>query len=299
MYQTQQTLRSRFLFFDFVYAFIQFLGQTSILISLSALSITCITMMMVGKQPTWDMMVLPFLCTFCVYNFDRLADTETDLQSTPERVRLLKRYRYWLRFAVAVAFFCMVGLALTSGLLTLFITLAFPMAGVLYVLPIFRFGRIRRLKDVPLLKSFYVPACWCLLVVLAIHLGQVRWFQPGILFVFAFVYLRIFLGAIIGDIRDIEADRAAGIQTLAGFLGLARSYQMLNWLYILTFVFIVIVVYAAGIPYIALALIPSCLFGYLVFRLSCIQLQHGEFLANFYDFEYISYAPMLQIFYFL
>ena len=287
---TQPISRARLSIPNFVYAFIQFIGQTSILIALGALGITCASAVLLGKQPTWEMALLPFLCTYCVYNFDRLSDKSgADQQSTPQRTAAIKRCQRWMKISVIAAFLSMIGLALSGGLLTLLITLAFPLTGMLYVLPILPFHQIKRLKDIPLLKSFYVPACWCLLVVLALHLGQIDWFQPATLFIFAFVYLRIFLGASIGDIRDLDADRAVGVQTLTGFLGLARSHRMVTALHLFSPILVITAVWAAWVPVTALGLIAPCLFGFWVYKLFCAQPENREFLGYFYDIEYISY----------
>jgi 4-hydroxybenzoate polyprenyltransferase len=280
----------------FIITCLGWLTRSAVLLALGAASFTCAAVTLAGGRPRWIIAAIPFCCTYAVYNFDRLADRSgTDSMSTPGRARVVQVYRGWLWGSVLGALAIGIVLAAGEGWIVLALTLAFPLSVVAYVVPLLPFERIRRLKDVPLLKSFYVPGCWCLLVLLGARLAHISWLHPATMFMFGFMYLRIFTGALVGDLRDEHADRAAGIQTLIVGLGRQRSHLLIHGVNLLMLPFIALGVLMGWIGPTVVALAPAVAFGYSVFIWCWRRPERREFLCDIYDFEFAALFPLVWL----
>lgn len=276
-----------------IYMFVRFLGQSAISISLSAASIACLVPLLFGQSPSWLTAAIPFMFTYVVYNFDRLVDV--DMVANPERSKALRRNRAWLGATMVLCLLGTVGLSLAQGFRIFAFVMAFPLASAAYVLPLLPFGKIRRFKDVPGLKAFYVAGVWCLLVPLAIELTGSRWSNGPFLFILAFLYLRIFIGASIGDLRDVKADVAAGVMTLVGLLGERRSHKLLDFLNAVSILVLVVATSTGWAPPAVLALIPSCLLSVTVQLAFRRFPSHRELLCDVIDIEYLSFFPLVLL----
>lgn len=272
----------------------RFLGQISVWISLGAASICGAAAVLMSSSFRWELFVIAFGCAYAVYNFDRVADrTGADEKTMPARSQTIRQHMSWIRASVIVALLVACGVALHLGIDVLLIAAAFPVASIAYVLPILPIRTMPRLKDVPLLKAFYVPACWCLLVVLAARVTDTALTAPAALACMAFVYLRIFVGATLGDIRDHDADRDVGVRTLATELGVPRTFELLHVLHAVTLPLLVVAVATDALPNSAFRLVPVCAFGYAVFCYYQRKMLNDAVASDVYDFEYISYFLVL------
>jgi 4-hydroxybenzoate polyprenyltransferase len=70
----------------------------------------------------------------------------------------------------------------------------------------------KRLKERFFIKNFIVALGWAIIPFYAAVYNNS--FSLGVLFISAFIFLRIFIGAIMFDIRDILGDKARNIQTI-------------------------------------------------------------------------------------
>lgn len=276
-------------------AFLRLLGQSAVGLSLGAASVANLGPALAGLTPSWRTAAIAFCSTYAVYNFDRLADRSgVDSAAVPERARALRAYRRWLWGSVLGALLVAVGLALTHSVLAVVLTLLFPLSVIAYVLPLLPFGHIRRLKDIPLLKSFYVPACWCIVVLLGIHIGQLGWLSAGALIALAFMFIRMLVSASVGDVRDYESDRQAGTQTLVVALGLPASYKVLNTLNAASLLALALAG-AAGLGLGTPGLIPAVAIAIVSWHYFLRRPAQRELWCDVYDFELILCAPLVLL----
>ena len=195
------------------------------------------------------------LVAFAVYTVDHVADAAADARSTPDRARIARRYGDQLMLAAALAYGLAVALATLGGPLALGVALlpgAFWIAyasdwlpnvgravrslapdGVGGVAP-----RLPRLKEVPVVGSAVVAAGWAIAVTLlplafadagalgAASSGSMP-VEPAVAVAFAYFLLRSFVDAELPNVRDMEADAAAGVSTLPLALGVARTRRVL------------------------------------------------------------------------
>lgn len=266
--------------------------HANVLVAATAVSVVVSTAALVGRPFPMSAAVAAFAASFAVYNFDRIADTTAEDGSTsPERGALLRRARRPLIAAVAIACVVTIAIAISSGWIGALWVLAFPLAGVLYVAPLFA-GR--RLKDVPYLKSLYVPACWCTFVGQAACLGGFE-IDSGVIAFTVFYFLRAFASGAIGDIRDLELDRAAGVRTFAVALGRRRARWVIEGAHALSIATLGVAAGLELVPLAATALVFPALFGYACFRRFLADPEHSELVLELYDLEVVAYAPILLL----
>jgi len=161
------------------------------------------------------------LLTFAVYGNDRVADVETDEQTTPARTAFVKRYHRLLYTLSAVAYGLAVALAVLGGPVAFALALVPGAVWIAYAqdwLPVS--GRIKRLKQVFILNSVLVAGAWALVIVflpLAFVGGTLT---PTAGIVFLFFFLSSFIRAEIPNVRDQSGDREIGVKTLPVVLGI-------------------------------------------------------------------------------
>jgi len=195
------------------------------------------------------------LVAFAVYTVDHVADAATDARSTPGRARIALRYGDLLMVAAALAYGFALALSVASGPLALGVALlpgAFwiayasdwlPNAGraLRSLAPGDDLGtglRLPRLKEVPVVGSVVVAAGWAIAVTLlplafaggaALGSGSLGAapVEPVVAVAFAYFFLRSFVDAELPNVRDVEADAAAGVSTLPIALGVGRTRRVL------------------------------------------------------------------------
>lgn len=163
-----------------------------------------------------------------VYNLDRLKRDPADDLNTPERVRvhgLLRRWS-WLVTGAAAAVLILWPLWICNASLFLLTALALPLS-LSYSFPIVG----SRVKDVPVLKTFFAP-----MVVLSAILAPPVLLQrlavgPQFLLATAWSWTLLMFNMLLCDLRDIEGDRRAGTKSLPVLLGESGT-QGLLWLLI-------------------------------------------------------------------
>jgi len=166
------------------------------------------------------------LVSFAVYAANDIADMEEDAVNCPDQASFVADHT-WL--VVAVTFGALAvgsGLALwAGGLVALAVSLVPLASGLLYSLPVAPGGR--RLKDVFAVNTVLVSLAWAVTltgVPLALA-GQ--GVGPVPIAVCLFFFLRSFVSVETFNVRDIEGDERAGVDTLPVVLGRGRTTRVL------------------------------------------------------------------------
>ncbi len=279
--------------------YLNLLLKSSFLVASGASSIAGCTTYLFDVFPTIAFVLLPFSVIYGIYNFDRLVDNTSSL--TPERTSVFKTHHRVIKYSVILSWLTTLYLMTVLGKKIALLALLFPLAGVLYVLPVIPAVRYKNLKSIPLLKSFFVPSCWCILVMIGVQFSRASWIESKTLSMLVVVFIRIFLGAYLGDIRDHDIDLKNNILTLHGLLGIKLSHYLMICLHIFSFLLVGILVFTNSLPWTALGLLfPFCIgfVGYFQFRKQFLlngHIKRTEQLLELYDLEYISYFPSIYI----
>jgi len=209
------------------------------LLALGTSSIAATAAFVLGRIPSWDLLLMAYLFSFGAYSINRLSDFEEDRLSHPERTTYLSGRRSRLPLIAAASFISGYALALTRNLL-FFAGLLMPLIlAATYSLSSKKLKSligISRLKEGLLVKNLAISFGWSLIPVLV---GLYYLELPSALLAFSpFVFLRLMVNTIFFDLRDIEVDKAYGVGTLPARIGQAKSWALMDALDIVSAAYI-------------------------------------------------------------
>jgi 4-hydroxybenzoate polyprenyltransferase len=175
--------------------------------------------------PSEPWMPLWLCAALLLYNVDRLRRDPADQWNTPKREAAATRLRRWSWFLVGGSALGLMGLPLSRGdWLTLTATVGGALFCLNYSLPVRGF----RLKNIPLLKTFFAPT---LVIASVFGLPVLHGFRPafplGSLALF-WAWGLLFCNMLLCDLRDVEGDRRCGVVSVPTRLG-ERRVRGLLW----------------------------------------------------------------------
>lgn len=232
------------------------------------------------------------LVMFSVYTNDRIADAETDAISDPEKAAFVRRYEHLLEPLADGAYGLAVMIAIAGGPLALFLTF-FP--GVFWIFYasgwLDGFGAtLSRLKSVLILNSTIVALAWAIVLTFLPVAFASEPLSLGVLFVFAYFFLRVFVFVELSNIPDIEGDRQIGVSTIPVAFGIEGTRHAL---YVLNGLTAVVVLSATAIGFVTVSVTGVLLLG-ILYSLAVtalvgrwenisalIQVAEGEYLLTY------------------
>ena len=173
--------------------------------------------------------VVTGLLTFAVYGNDRIADLETDAVAAPRRTAYIRQYRDVLYVLAALCYGLAVALAVLGGPVAFTLSLLPGAVWLLYAQDwIPNVGvTVRRLKEVAVVSSVLVAGAWSLVVVFLPVAFAGAPVTPAVGVVFVFFFLATFVNTEIPNVRDVEADRRIGVETLPTLFGVRATRHLL------------------------------------------------------------------------
>ena len=234
-----------------------------------------------------------FCAALLVYNADRLSHDPADAVNVPRRAAASARFRRAGIALIAAAALVLVALPIVQrDWLTLALVLAGAAVCLNYSRPLLGF----RFKDLPLVKTLFVPT------VAAAALVGLPWLHEGSPSSgghFAIVALRawtlMFFNTVLCDLRDIEGDRRNGIVSIPGALGAKRT-RVLLWLLLVVLEVLAFTALAAAPPAMVRVWQIVCVFAplYLGALLLALRTPRTE---RFYEWwvEGILFLPAISL----
>lgn len=204
--------------------------QSNIYIALAAVFLTVATQLQLSRPPEWHpYLFLIFFATLFEYNLHRLITVITNKQA------LASPRHIWVKNNLA-AFYCIVAasvigfaIAVLLAKLTVLITLI-PIAllTLFYSTPITgKKQGLFRLRQIPFLKIFLIAFVWSAITILlpVIHSG-IPVFHSHVISMLVERFLFVFSITLPFDIRDIEADKQEGLQTIPLHIGERNAMKL-------------------------------------------------------------------------
>ncbi len=199
------------------------------LLALGTASIASSAAYVLGKGPSWDLLLMAYLFSFGAYTLNRASDFEEDRVSHPERTSYLEARRRQLPVLAVASFALGYALALARNLLFFFGLLLPLLLAIAYSVGSKRLVKVlgfARLKEGLLVKNMAVSFGWSLIPVLV---GLYYLELPiAVLALCPFIFMRLMVNTIFFDARDVIADVEFGVRTLPSSIGLARSWRLMN-----------------------------------------------------------------------
>jgi 4-hydroxybenzoate polyprenyltransferase len=179
-------------------------------LSLSASSMALTFMLILNLSIKWEFLLISYLGTQCIYNYNHYKEIDIDNLSDSPRVKHLNEYKnsfhliiklYGVFYAILLVFFGNYE-SIVFGFFLLFL-------GLFYTYKTKDYS-----KNVAGFKSFYTAFAWGLLMVFTVLYCSFP-ITVSVFLLFIFVFLRLILSTCYFDIKDISADKESGILTFA------------------------------------------------------------------------------------
>jgi len=196
---------------------IRYLVHSNVFISLAATSVVVSTVILADLSFDPVALFIVFAVTMFVYSFNRITDIAEDTQNIPGRASFIRRYGKALLAIGTALYLVATGVAIARDI---------PYApGMLIPMLVAVLYSVVGLKRVLLVKNLLVGLSWGLIPLgVGVYYDQLG--SVDVLFMAAFVTTMITIAAAIFDIKDIEGDSEAGIDTLPVRYSAARTRQI-------------------------------------------------------------------------
>lgn len=266
------------------------------LLALGTSSMAATASLILGKTPTWDLLLMAYLFTLGAYTINRVSDFREDALSHPDRTAYLRGRLRALR-GVATGCFAVGYLLAFLRNLTFFAALLVPLGLALaYSLGSDRMkGALgaSRLKDIILVKNVTISFGWSLVPVLVgLYFLQL---PLAVLALAPFIFLRLMVNTIFFDQRDVEADRAVGVKTLPLKMGVDGSSRVMDLIDVGSGAYLAAMVLAGALPLFTSALLVFIPYSF-AYRAYARSGKHRDSLRDFAaDGEYVLWGVVTYI----
>jgi 4-hydroxybenzoate polyprenyltransferase len=228
-------------------------------LSIGASAIALSTMILLNFTIKWEFLLIVYLGTQCIYNYNHYKEIDKDSLNNSERVGHLKKYYIHLPTITAIY-----GIMYFSLLLYFSERQSVFFGGFLLILGLlFTYKGKQISKKIIGFKSIYTAFSWALLPIFTAIYTSYKIDETLFLF-FLFVFLRWMVNTIAFDIKDIKSDKKEKLLTVP----IVFKYKLIKLLHVLNFLSFAPIVIGVYFGY----------FSVYVFAL---------FLLFFYSFYYI------------
>jgi 4-hydroxybenzoate polyprenyltransferase len=266
------------------------------LLALGTSSMAATATLLLGKTPTWDLLLMAYLFTLGAYTINRVSDFREDALSHPDRTAYLKGRLRALR-GVAAGCFALGYIMAYLRNLTFFAALLVPLGLALaYSLGSDRMkGTLgaSRLKDMMLVKNVTISFGWSLVPVLVgLYFLQL---PLAVVALAPFIFLRLMVNTIFFDQRDVEADRAVGVKTLPLKMGIDGSSRVMDLIDVGSGAYLAAMVLTGVLPLFTSALLVFIPYSF-AYRGYARSGKHRDSLRDFAaDGEYLLWGVVTYI----
>jgi (E)-4-hydroxy-3-methyl-but-2-enyl pyrophosphate reductase len=248
-----------------------FLMASNLYVSLGGGLLAFAVSWMIGSRFSGELFLLVSTYLFAMHNLNRFTGSDTGRFSDPVRERFRSNFRgqilslAWLALAVSL------GIAFVDDRFSFPILAVMSVLGVLYSVRFIPKGisaviKVRRLKEIPGSKTFFVAMAWAFVMIVVPLYGSGRTLDLEVSSAFLFVLLTVYIRSALYDVFEVQGDRIVGKETLPVCLGREKTLRLLYALMTL-----LVVLLTAG-PLLGLSLswiglLPSVLYLFVVTRL--------------------------------
>ncbi len=183
-----------------------------------------------GIPILWQTVLVVFLVTLSIYQYNRLTDGVEDAYNQPDNLRLAQKNSVAITyiFFYALSLICLV-ISIAYGLSAFLLTLFIELVGFLYNQKCFpevlskMLGGARRLKDIYIVKNLVPPTDWATAMIFLplVFAGEPIALKAWICWLYIFTCA--FFIEVMWDIRDRHGDLLSGIKTIANTFTLYRT----------------------------------------------------------------------------
>ncbi|UVE51737.1 UbiA family prenyltransferase [Haloferax larsenii] len=238
--------------------------HSSVFLGVATIGEIYVASSLAGIEPNAALLV-GFLITVGIYNFDKLADLDADEANYAGRTAFVAAHPKLYAGFSALAIIGALGLSISrGGLYGLGLTLFPGVVAVFYSFPLLPIPSADRLKDIFLVNTAVVALAWAVLVAfvpLAVVAGQSQ-YVAGAVVAAVWFFIRSAISVEVHNVRDVAGDKENGVATLPTVVGVRRTQLIL---YAMELLSLGLLVGAAWLEYVPIwapiALLPAIVYS--------------------------------------
>ncbi|MGB9957575.1 UbiA family prenyltransferase [Haloferax prahovense] len=199
--------------------------HSSVFLGASTIAEVFVASALAGITPN-AALVVGFLITIGIYNFDKLADLDADAENYAERTAFVASHpRLYAACSVVVVAVALWLAVRYGGVYALGLTLFPGVVAAFYTVPLVPFSSVDRLKDVFLVNTATVSLAWAVPVAfipLAVAATAPE-YAAGAAVAAGWFFLRSAISVEVHNVRDVTGDARNGVETLPTVVGVRRT----------------------------------------------------------------------------
>jgi 4-hydroxy-3-methylbut-2-enyl diphosphate reductase len=207
---------------------------TNLYVSLAGGTLAWASGFLQGIAPRMTHFLMAAGYLFAMHNLNRFIEQRAKTFNDPGRALFQQRYRVPLLGASVAGLAAALAAAFSLGRGPFLALAAMSTLGILYRFrfiprPLSTLIRVRRLKEIPGSKTFFVALAWAFVTVLLPAWGAKSVALPtwGTLL---FILLVMFVRSAMFDVLEVQGDRIVGKETLPVFIGEKKTLRLLHLL---------------------------------------------------------------------
>jgi 4-hydroxy-3-methylbut-2-enyl diphosphate reductase len=247
------------------YRLLGFLMASNLYVSVGGGLLACAVASLLGRSFSAATFWLVATYLFAMHNLNRFTGAETGRFSDPVREKISRGFRRpvlalsWLALVISLLIayandeFSFAILAIMGGLGVLYSVRFIPAR-------LSAFIKVRRLKEIPGSKTFFVAMAWAFAIIVVPSAGV------DSVGAFLFVLLLVYVRSALFDVFEVQGDRIVGKETLPVCIGRDKTLRLLYGLLVVMVLLLVGGPLAGLLPVAWVGLLPVILFLYVVTR---------------------------------
>ncbi|MCX6664473.1 MAG: UbiA family prenyltransferase [Euryarchaeota archaeon] len=246
---TKLLITKEFIRDEFIY------GGHLIACATSALALSA--MIIFGVNFRWEFLLIIYLGSLCIYNYDHYREIENDSLNNFKRTDHLKKYKKFHSLILTIY-----GIGFFSLLIYFGTFESIVFGGLLFLSSLLYTKKVKKHTEKLIgFKNFYTAFSFALLTIFtAIYCSyQLNW----LLFTFfLIVFLNVLIDTSFCDIKDMETDKKQNLLTLPLYLGKQKFISLLHLFNFILFGLLLIALVIQILPFFSIFLIFSTLFTF-------------------------------------
>jgi 4-hydroxybenzoate polyprenyltransferase len=206
------------------------------ILSLGASATVLSVVILMGKEPSLTLLIIPYLIAQLVYALNRRKDLKSDFTSNPERTQHMLRTRSFFVSSIYIyTALIVLMLFVLNNITTAMLVMLVLVLGILYPKDL-----TRRVVG---FKNYYVSILWTLAFVSMPFVYYEVQINSLYVFMFVFVLLRAMLNTIFFDLKDTQVDKSKGLKTMPVVIGYNNTLLLLTFCNILSGLVLLFAIY--------------------------------------------------------
>ena len=218
------------------FKFISFILASNLLVSIGGACLAYATSLLQAIEPSAVHIYIVFSYLFAMHNLNRFVRGSMEKFRDPFRDMYARKFRLPLLVISTLLLSAALYLSVGIGTGTFLLLLVLSVLGFFYRIPFMPkslsggvFG-IRRLKEIPGSRTFFVSAAWAVVIVLLPAREIISFSDSDRWAVFFFVLSLVFIRSAFLDVFEIQEDRMLGRETLPVLIGRTKTLRLLYFL---------------------------------------------------------------------